>query len=148
MLSHLRHRPTVAGQGVSFYHNENSGADRRQHGHSPAARFLRRKGLALPSSRKWVRGWDCLALGWHLLASTQPLFQAASAATQAGLRTPECPAGIIAIPRPLTRQRHRQPGIWGEALGQKGLAQDTQMSGAGEPRHPQGCCGGGTRPSR
>ena len=51
LLPHLRCRPAVAGQGVLFHHSENSGADRRQHGHSPASRFLRRKGLALPSSQ-------------------------------------------------------------------------------------------------
>lgn len=119
---HLRSRPAVASRGVMFHRSENSGVDRRQDGHCPAARFLRRKGLALPSFRKWVWGWDRLTLGWHLLAPPQPLFQAASAATEAGLRTPERPADIIAIPGPLTRQRHRQPGIWGEALGQKGLA--------------------------
>ena len=103
---HLRCRPAVAGWGVMFHHSENSGVDSRQDGHGPAARFLHRKGLALPSSRKWVWAWDCLALGWHLLAPTWPPLQAASAAMEAGLRTPEWPAGIIAVPRLLTRQRH------------------------------------------
>lgn len=97
----------MAGRGIVFYHSENSGIDSRQDGHSPAARFLHRKGLALPSSRKWVWGWDHLALGWHLLAPTRPPFQAASAAMEAGLRTSEWPAGITAVPCPLTRQRHQ-----------------------------------------